>query len=100
MCHFNCTSHVTMCLRGRSTEKESGFVILGVIHGIGISSFEGLRVGCDRHHWDRRRSKILELIHELILLVIHLKYYDGLNCDLIKYKDLLVIIMGSDNKIK
>ena len=37
---------------------------------------------------------------ELILLVTHLKYYDGPNCDLIKYKDLLVIIMGSDNKIK
>jgi len=32
----------------------------------------------------------------------HLKYYDGLSCDLIKFKfkDLLVIIMGSDNKIK
>ena len=37
---------------------------------------------------------------ELILLVTHLKYYDGPNCDLIKYKDLLFIIMGSDNKIK
>ena len=45
--------------------------------------------------WD-----MLELIDELILLVTHLKYYDGSNCDLIKYKDLLVIIMGSDNKIK
>jgi len=43
---------------------------------------------------------MLELIDELILLVTHLKYYDGPNCDLIKYKDLLVIIMGSDNKIK
>ena len=41
-----------------------------------------------------------ELIDELILLMTHLKYYDGPNCDLIKYKDLLVIIMGSDNKIK
>jgi len=45
-------------------------------------------------------STLLELIDELILLVTHLKYYDGPNCDLIKYKDLLVIIMGSDNKIK
>jgi len=27
---------------------------------------------------------MLELIHELILLVTHLKYYDGPNCDLIK----------------
>ena len=43
---------------------------------------------------------MLELIDELILLVTHLKYYDGPNCDLIKYKNLLVIIMGSDNKIK
>jgi len=43
---------------------------------------------------------LLELIDELILLVTHLKYYDGFNCDLIKYKSLLVIIMGSDNKIK
>jgi len=40
---------------------------------------------------------LLELIDELILLVTHLKYYDG---DLIKFKDLLVIIMRSDNKIK
>jgi len=40
---------------------------------------------------------LLELIDEL---VTYLKYYDGPNCDLIKYKDLLVIIMGSDNKIK
>jgi len=45
-------------------------------------------------------GRMLELIDELILLVTHLKYYDGPNCDLIKYKDLLVIIMGSDNKIK
>jgi len=43
---------------------------------------------------------LLELIHKLILLVTHLKYYDELNCDLIKFKDLLVIIMGSDNKRK
>jgi len=44
---------------------------------------------------------MLGLIDELILLVTHLKYYDGPNWDLIKkYKDLLVIIMGSDNKIK
>jgi len=43
---------------------------------------------------------VLELIDELILLVTHLKYYDGPSCDLIKYKDLLIIIMGSDNKIK
>jgi len=46
-------------------------------------------------------GRMLELIDELILLVTHLKYYDGPNCDLIKkYKDLLVIIIGSDNKIK
>jgi len=45
-------------------------------------------------------GRMLELIDELILLVTHLKYYDGPNCDLIKSKDLLVIIMGSDNKIK
>jgi len=35
--------------------------------------------------------------------VTHLKYYDGSNCDLIKFKDLLIIIiiiMGSDNKDK
>jgi len=31
--------------------------------------------------------------------VTHLKYYDGSNCDLTKYKNLLVI-MGSDNKMK
>jgi len=46
---------------------------------------------------------LLELIDELIeliLLVTHLKYYDGINCDLIKFKDLLVIIIGSDSKIK
>ena len=43
---------------------------------------------------------MLELIDELILLVTHLKYYDGPNCDLIKYKYLLVIIMGIDNEIK
>jgi len=43
---------------------------------------------------------VLELIDELILLVTHLKYYDGRNCDLIKFKDLLIVIMGSDNKIK
>jgi len=43
---------------------------------------------------------MLELIDKLILLVTHLKYYDGLNCDLIKSKDLLVIIMRSDDKIK
>jgi len=49
---------------------------------------------------DGFRYPMLELIDELILLVTHLKYYDGPNCDLIKYKDLLVIIMGSDNKIK
>ena len=49
----------------------------------------------------RMLELIDELIDELILLVTHLKYYDGPNCDLIKYKDLLVIIMGSDNnKIK
>ena len=30
----------------------------------------------------------------------HLKYYDGPNCDLIKFKDLLIIIMRSNNKIK
>jgi len=30
----------------------------------------------------------------------YLKYYYGSNCDLIKYKDLLVIIMENDNKIK
>ena len=36
---------------------------------------------------------MLELIDELILLVTNLKYYDGPNCDLIKFKDLLVIIM-------
>ena len=49
----------------------------------------------------RMLELIGELIDELILLVTHLKYYDGPNCDLIKYKDLLVIIMGSDNnKIK
>jgi len=46
------------------------------------------------------KSQLLELIDELILLVTHLKYYDEPNCNLIKYKDLLVIIMGSDNKIK
>jgi len=45
-------------------------------------------------------GRMLELIDELILLVTHLKYYDGPNCDLIKSKDLLVIIMRSDNKIK
>jgi len=44
--------------------------------------------------------RVVELIDKLILLVTHLKYYDGPNCDLIKSKDLLVIIMGSDNKIK
>jgi len=44
---------------------------------------------------------MLGLIDELILLVTHLKYYDEPNCDLIKkYKDLLIIIMGCDNKIK
>jgi len=43
---------------------------------------------------------MLELIDKLILLVTHLKYYDGHNYDLIKSKDLLVIIMRSDNKIK
>jgi len=43
---------------------------------------------------------ILELIDELILLVTHLKYYDEPNCDLKKFKDLLVIIMENDNKIK
>jgi len=47
-----------------------------------------------------KRSFLLELIDGLILLVTHLKYYDELNCDLIKFKNLLVIIMGSDNKIK
>jgi len=31
--------------------------------------------------------------------VTHLKYYDAPYCDLIKYKDLLVIV-GSDYKIK
>jgi len=46
------------------------------------------------------RCRVLESIDELILLVTHLKHYDGPNCDLIKYRDLLVIIMGSDNKIK
>ena len=50
--------------------------------------------------FNKNRKSVLELIDELILLVTHLKYYDGFNCDLIKYKDLLVIIMGSDNKIK
>jgi len=44
--------------------------------------------------------RVLESIDELILLVTHLKYYDELNCDLIKSKDLLVIIIRSDNKIK
>jgi len=29
-------------------------------------------------------GRMLELIDELILLVTHLKYYDGPNCDLIK----------------
>jgi len=29
-------------------------------------------------------GRLLELIDELILLVTHLKYYDGPNCDLIK----------------
>jgi len=43
---------------------------------------------------------MLELIDELILLVTRLKYYDGPNCDLIKFKVILVIIMGSDYKIK
>jgi len=46
------------------------------------------------------KNNLLELIDELILLVTHLKYYDGPNCNLIKYKGLLVIIMRSDNKIK
>jgi len=45
-------------------------------------------------------GRMLELIDELILLVTHLKYYDESNYDLIKSKDLLVIIMRSDNKIK
>jgi len=45
-------------------------------------------------------GRMLKLIDELILLVTHLKYYDGLNCDLIKFQDLLIIIMGSDNIIK
>ena len=45
-------------------------------------------------------GRMLELIDELILLVTHLKYYDEFNCDLIKSKDLLVIIMRSDNKTK
>jgi len=40
---------------------------------------------------------LLELIDELILLITYLKYYDGFNCDLTKFKDLLVIIMESDN---
>jgi len=35
--------------------------------------------------------KLLELIDELILLVTHLKYYDGPNCDLIKYKDWTLV---------
>ena len=49
----------------------------------------------------KSNRRMLELIDELILLVTHLKYYDGPNCDLIKFKDLLIIIiMGSDNKIK
>ena len=52
------------------------------------------------HQIQSKQGLMLELIDELILLVTHLKYYDGPNCDLIKYKDLLVIIMGSDNKIK
>jgi len=30
------------------------------------------------------KNNLLELIDELILLVTHLKYYDGPNCDLIK----------------
>jgi len=37
-------------------------------------------------------GRMLELINELILLMTHLKYYDGLNCDLIKFKDLLIIV--------
>jgi len=41
--------------------------------------------------------QLLELIDKLTLLVTYLKYYD---CYLIKSKDLLVIIMGSDNKIR
>jgi len=45
-------------------------------------------------------GRMLELIDESILLVTHLKYYDGANYDLIKFKDILVIIMISDNKIK
>ena len=57
-----------------------------------------LTCGLSESGW--RWVDLLELIDELILLVTHLKYYDVLNCDLIKYKDLLVIIMGSDNKIK
>jgi len=32
--------------------------------------------------------------------MIHLKYYNGPDYDLIKFKDLLVIITGGDNKIK
>ena len=35
----------------------------------------------------------------LELCEAHLKYYDGPKCDLIRYKDLLVI-MESYNKIK
>jgi len=36
-------------------------------------------------------GRMLELISQLIY-VTHLKYYDGSNCDLINFKDLLVII--------
>jgi len=47
-------------------------------------------------------GRMLELIEELILLCDTLEILWLPNCDLIKFKfkDLLVIIMGSDNKIK
>ena len=44
-------------------------------------------------------GRMLELIDELILLCDSFEILWWPNCDLIKYKDLLVI-MGSHNKIK
>jgi len=43
---------------------------------------------------------MLELIDELIPISDSFEILWWSNCDLIKYKDLLVIVMGSDNKIK
>jgi len=40
-----------------------------------------------------RYVKYVRIIHDLILLVTHLKYYDAFNCDLIKFKDLYWLLL-------